>query len=222
MRKTKFVHLLSVVLVAPSVFAVDGLVLINQSTVLSAGGFPYTISQPGSYKLSGNLTVPAATQGIVISADNVSLDLNGFSIFGPVVCTGSPSTTSCTGSSGVGVRSSKRSVSVENGSVSGMSTGIELLGSGDSRIEKVHADSNAIDGIRISGIVRDSTASHNGQNGILASRGVVSGNVTFGNGLIGIQVQSCPASVVGNTSYDNGISNLSAGAGCVSADNAAP
>jgi hypothetical protein len=35
-------------LVLPCLFAVDGVVLINQSTVLAAGGFPYAISQPGS------------------------------------------------------------------------------------------------------------------------------------------------------------------------------
>jgi len=71
-------------LVAASIpaFAVDGVVLINQSTVTAAGGFPYTISQPGSYKLSGNLTVPAGVNGIQIAASNVVLDLNGFSITG--------------------------------------------------------------------------------------------------------------------------------------------
>jgi hypothetical protein len=63
-----------------SVFAVDGVVLINQSTVTAAGGFPYTISQPGSYKLSGNLVVASLANGIQITASNVTLDLNGFSI----------------------------------------------------------------------------------------------------------------------------------------------
>jgi hypothetical protein len=63
-----------------SVFAVDGVVLINQSTVTAAGGFPYSISQPGSYKLSGNLVVPSGVNGIQITASNVTLDLNGFSI----------------------------------------------------------------------------------------------------------------------------------------------
>jgi hypothetical protein len=44
-------------------FGVDGVTLINQSTVIAAGGFPYTISRPGSYKLSGNLTVPTGVDG---------------------------------------------------------------------------------------------------------------------------------------------------------------
>jgi hypothetical protein len=46
----------------------------------SAAGFPITISQPGSYFLTGNITAPAGKNGIVISADMVTLDLNGFSL----------------------------------------------------------------------------------------------------------------------------------------------
>jgi hypothetical protein len=63
-----------------SLLAVDGQVLISQSTVIAAGGFPYVISQPGSYKLAGNLVVPANTDAIHIVVSNVTLDLNGFSI----------------------------------------------------------------------------------------------------------------------------------------------
>jgi hypothetical protein len=73
-------------------FAIDGQVLINQSTVMASGGFPYRITQPGSYKLSGNLTLNTsqtanysgpgapADVAILIDANNISLDLNGFSI----------------------------------------------------------------------------------------------------------------------------------------------
>ena len=68
--------------------AVDGVVLINQSTVMAAGGFPYILSQAGSYKLSGNLTMSTTIAGnfsgldiaIGIRSSNVNLDLNGFSI----------------------------------------------------------------------------------------------------------------------------------------------
>jgi len=54
--------------------------LINQSTVMAAGGFPYVISQPGSYKRSGNLVVDAGKNGIEISVSNVFHDLNGLNI----------------------------------------------------------------------------------------------------------------------------------------------
>lgn len=46
----------------------------------ATNGFPYMITQPGSYQLSGNITVPANVNGIVIASSNVTLDLNGFTI----------------------------------------------------------------------------------------------------------------------------------------------
>jgi hypothetical protein len=93
-----------------SLYAVDGVVLIDQNRALAgnvtpgdAPGFPVTISQPGSYRLSGNLTVPDSnTTAIQITADFVTLDLNGFSIIGPNVCTVNPTACSAPGS-GTGV-----------------------------------------------------------------------------------------------------------------------
>ena len=79
MRKHLF-PILALALIPGHAFGVDGVVLINQSTVMAAGGFPYVISQPGSYKLSGNLVVDAGKNGIEISVSNVFFDLNGFDI----------------------------------------------------------------------------------------------------------------------------------------------
>jgi hypothetical protein len=42
----------------------------------------YVISQPGSYYLSGNLTIPSGKNGIHILATNVTLDLRGFALIG--------------------------------------------------------------------------------------------------------------------------------------------
>ena len=53
--------------------------------------FPLVISQSGSYRLKGNITVPDEnTTAISVQADYVTIDLNGYSIQGPVTCTGSP------------------------------------------------------------------------------------------------------------------------------------
>jgi hypothetical protein len=74
---------------ADTAFAVDGVVLIDQTRALAgnvtpgdAPGFPVTLSLPGSYRLSGNLTVPAQTDGIVIQTSDITIDLNGFRITG--------------------------------------------------------------------------------------------------------------------------------------------
>jgi hypothetical protein len=72
--------ILALALIPACAFSTDGVVLINQSTVMAAGGFPYSIAQPGSYRLSGNLMVPSGMSAIVISVSNVTVDLNGFSI----------------------------------------------------------------------------------------------------------------------------------------------
>ena len=91
---------------ASPALAVDGVIEINQAAALAGGitpcdapGFPVTISQPGSYRLTSNLIVPdAATNGIQITANDVTLDLNGFSIIGPNTCT--PNPVRCTFSGG--------------------------------------------------------------------------------------------------------------------------
>ena len=77
MRKTVLALVLAL---TPCVFGIDGQVLINQSTVIGSGGFPYRITQPGSYKLTGNLAPLLNQVGILITASNVVLDLNGFNI----------------------------------------------------------------------------------------------------------------------------------------------
>ncbi len=46
----------------------------------SAAGFPIQINAPGSYYFTGNITGVVARDGIVINADNVTLDLNGFTL----------------------------------------------------------------------------------------------------------------------------------------------
>ncbi len=43
---------------------------------------PYTISSPGSYKLTSNITGVSGEHGIIIGSGNVTLDLNGFCLKG--------------------------------------------------------------------------------------------------------------------------------------------
>ncbi len=105
---------LTMALAPAYVFAIDGQVLINQSTVIAGGGFPYKITQPGSYKLTGNLVVVGPTNAIEISASNVTLDLNGFMISGPgQVCF------SCATTWGVTVTTAQQAVTVRNGTIFG-------------------------------------------------------------------------------------------------------
>ncbi len=52
----------------------------EKRTPISA--IPFTITQPGSYYLTGNLSTALAVDGISIDAKNVTIDLNGFRMTG--------------------------------------------------------------------------------------------------------------------------------------------
>src|ERR1700675_3088171 len=70
---------------------------------------PFTISASGSYYLTGNLIATGSTAGITISADNVTLDLNGFALIGNL---GSSSPVA-----GINVPSGQRNLCIRNGTV---------------------------------------------------------------------------------------------------------
>jgi len=89
--RTRLLFIIALTALAPfsAALALDGEVLINQSIATAGGvtpaddpGFPVTISRSGKYKLTGNLVVPAGTDGFVVTADNVTIDFNGFRITG--------------------------------------------------------------------------------------------------------------------------------------------
>src|SRR5262249_7681164 len=174
-----------------------GQVEINQTTALAgnvtpgdAAGFSVTLSVGGSYKLTGNLSVPNAnTTAILITADYVTLDLNGFSIRGKTVCTGSPVTSCSPTGTGVGIEASNRNgIVVRNGQIFGMgSAGIRIGPYG--RIEQVIVQSNGVFGLvtDVGGLVSGSVVVRNGTYGILASfDSILIGNTTRENGQDGL------------------------------------
>ncbi len=133
--------LLAVDLGSASALAAPGVGEISQAAV-EAGlppcdatpGFPCEITVPGVFRLTSNLTIPDAdTTALLISADDVTLDLNGFTISGPNVCTWSTDTsevTCTTVEGGVGVSADLRSrTTVLNGHVVGTGGSALRLGS---------------------------------------------------------------------------------------------
>src|SRR5262245_49658786 len=94
MQSTWLAAMACAVLQAAPAAAVDGVIEINQVSALAGGitpgdgaGFPVTLTQPGSYRLTGNLEIPTLGIGaIVVTAADVSIDLNGFAILGQNVC----------------------------------------------------------------------------------------------------------------------------------------
>lgn len=197
---------------APVALAVDGVVLINQSTITNGlpncptgGLFPIVICQSGSYRLSGNLTVPDAnTTAIQVEALDVTIDLNGFAIQGPG-----------TTGSGVGI-SGAENTSVLNGTVRGMgSTGITLFAGRAYKIQTIANGGDGIDGnigslvsecnsrgnggrgLRVVGTAINNSVSDNRGDGIVGGPGVITGNAVNGNSGNGIVAQD--AVISGNS-----------------------
>jgi parallel beta-helix repeat protein len=78
--------------------------------------YEFVITQPGSYYLTGNLAV-AKANGILINAEDVTLDLNGFEI----------SRTSGTGGNGIEIPNLSHRARIHNGSLKGFAFGIQTL-----------------------------------------------------------------------------------------------
>jgi hypothetical protein len=180
----------------------DGVFLIRQP--FNNNQFPIKITNPGSYKLVGNITVPNAnTTAILIQANNVTIDLNGFSIIGPTVCSGTPTVCSSTGS-GMGIdaiNNNPMNTKIINGSIQGM--GQNGIGIFVGSVDGVHAYSNGALGIGVYiGMVNNSMSLVNGLSGIEVNNGTVSGNTSGSNGADGIR-----AAASGIVSNNNIFSN---------------
>lgn len=210
------VIVLVLVLGGRSAFGVDGVTDINQARALAGGvspddtaGFPVTISQSGSYRLTGNLTTPNLnTTAIVVSAPFVTIDLNGFGIFGGNTCSGSP--TSCGSGTSRGVDASgAQDVTVLSGAIVGMGAeGINIAYEG--RVEGVTLKYNGTAGVVLgsAGIVSGNRIYQNGGNGITTggSSVTVSGNVIELNAVAGMDVDH--GTISGNTVDLNGLDGI--------------
>jgi hypothetical protein len=212
--------------VAMPIWAVDGVVLIDQNKAMAGGvtpgdapGFPVTISLSGSYRLASNLVVPNEnTTAITITADNVSLDLNGFMIQGPTVCNAVAHTCAPTGT-GDGIDFRNRfAITIVNGSIKGMGhDGLNgevttFLQGRVARVERVSAISNGGAGILsgVGGIIVGSIAFNNGSEGILCGAAcIIKDNHSINNGTYGILTGS-GSNVSGNTAGQNAWYGLSA------------
>jgi hypothetical protein len=204
-----------------AVIVTAGLLCARASAQHPTIGTCTTIDKPGSYKLEKVITatandlisypVPFAPNNllacIVISADFVTLDMQGYTIIGP--------------GSGNGIANvpPTRAATVHNGTVTQFTNGIVLFGRGHT-VEKVQAVANTNNGIsmgafdeagrfeHVAASVRQSHANGNGGIGIIISSagGSVIGNLAERNGFTsggaGIQI-FCPGVILENVAFGN-------------------
>jgi len=180
--------------------------LLAQDPRTPISSLPYKITAQGSYYLTANLTATGSTSGITISADNVTLDLNGFALVGG----GSGSVT------GINVPAAQKNILIRNGTVRGWTNGgINASNATNSAIQGIRLSNNTAPSIffSIAGLsvgngstVKDCfVAQNSNSNGISVGNAcTVSGCIARANSVgAGIRVlNSCY--VVGNISDSNG------------------
>ena len=150
---------------------------------------PYTISSPGSYYVTTNLTGVNAASGITIAASDVTLDLKGYSLVG-------------VGGSidGILVSGNRTNLWIDNGAIRGW--GLEGI-DGTTAQSSAFADLKIIGGGNVG--LRSGTAA-------LVSRCVATGNSQEGFLIYdGCQVREC-------TARNNGASGIATGNNCRIAD----
>jgi hypothetical protein len=146
------------------------------------GSAEFIIANSGSYYLTTNIIGVSSENGIAITAGNVTLDLNGFSLVGP-----------STANTAIVISSGTTNVTVRNGMVSGWGTlNPGILSSGTNVSFEDLTISGASDGIECGGdggVIKNCTISHVGQWGVfitgpnyLISRNYFFENNTGNNG----------------------------------------
>jgi hypothetical protein len=164
---------------AAPALAGDGRLEISQTCALAGcfagdtAGFPVTITAPGSYVLTSNLTVADASDAITASVDGVRIDLNGFQIAGPVVCNATIDvgsnrlvSVSCSGSGGTAIEGA---AAVSNGTIRGFNNGITTPTGLVLRVDDLTVTQNATNGINPGGrglVATDSVFATNAFSGI--------------------------------------------------------
>jgi parallel beta-helix repeat protein len=196
---------------------------------------PFVISTPGSYYLTGNLTGIAASPGISVEADNVTIDLNGFALIGVA------------GSlAGIHVPNPQSALAVRNGIIrdwdedglqgrnaSGcLIESVQALGNGTviahggllvgdtSVVRACIATQNGVGmGADADSVVQACIAENNASGGIAADEGsTISASTARGNGGIGIY---SGGSVTGCSAVHSGSDGIACGTviGCTASDN---
>ena len=138
-----------------------------------------TITQPGSYTLTRNLS--STGDCIVVASDFVTIDLAGFTISGA----DNPQSAGIREGSG-GTAPGFRGVVIRNGNIVHFGQGIAFDLSPGVTIEHVNASQNVFNGVTLLGntsVVRSSRFDNNGGNGIQVEfNSVLTGNIAIGNG----------------------------------------
>lgn len=178
-------HLLLALCAAIAGTAQAQVITIDQAKALAghvtpgdAPGYPVTISQPGSYQLTSNLSVAdVGLAGIHIQAEGVTIDLNGFTLSGarcgPARCH--------IGGGGAGIVGG-RHATVTNGTVTNFAdSGVHFTDRGTLVAVRSHANGRCGAIVNSGSLVRDSAFTDNAYCGLWMGKGLARNNLVTDN-----------------------------------------
>ncbi|MBY0401960.1 right-handed parallel beta-helix repeat-containing protein [Myxococcota bacterium] len=231
LRTVLFVPAVLLTLGAAPVIASDGTLEINETCAVQTGcfagdaaGYPVTITQPGSYRLTGNLAQPSAATAVLrVQANDVTIDLGGFEIAGTQTCPGNPASCAVAGIGWAIDAQSVSGTSVANGAVRGTARGILLAD--HCRVDGLRVVETTLSGITagigcsITGVV----VARNGSNGLQLSQGTVTDSAAYDNGGTGFSA-GFNATITSSSARRNGGAGIVGNSGsqvgnCVASEN---
>lgn len=158
---------------------------VQAQTVITQASIPLAITAPGSFIVGGNLTGvpggPTAGIGILIAADGVTIDMNGYSFTGVPGC-----------QHGIFTYLSRQNITIKNGNLRNWpGDGVQATSARNIQLSNVRASVNGGAGLRLgqAALVENCQALSNGLMGISVRDGSsVRGSTAtanFGNGIEG-------------------------------------
>ncbi|MCC5848153.1 MAG: right-handed parallel beta-helix repeat-containing protein [Verrucomicrobia bacterium] len=169
---------------------------------------PFTIDQPGSYYLTGNLEAAAGVQAILITADDVRLDLMGFTLSGGAT-------------RGISLNPPGddpiQNTVVRNGTLDGFSSGLRILGGENGRYEDLQIRNAAGSGIILAGesrgnVIRGCMVAESGswavnlsatQEGEIVTGNLIEDCIVIDNGSHGIRLRAASGGLVTENTIRN-------------------
>ena len=141
---------------------------------------PYVVSASGSYFLTQNLS---GASGIGVGAENVTIDLNGFTLSGPGTASGT----------GIGISGAQRGVVIKNGTIRDWFVGVDAHLAYRSVLTDLIVTTNSNDGIDI------------------GSGGTLNRVMSYSNGLFGLnvwQVSDAWGTSIENSNFSRNVNGI--------------
>ena len=156
------------------------------------GQCQYLVNKPGSYYLTGNITGVKGLEGIRITTDSVTIDLNGFSLIGVA-------------GTQMGVNSQAKRTVLRNGTICLWVPTALYLGD-HARLESLNVEQNSYTGIAVGAgcLIRDCIVEKNSFHGLQVMAGtivkdcIIEGNTQYGVYIYGSGGQIHQCTIQGN------------------------